>query len=347
MTRQSSTGAEAEILPRYLFLEPLLAGARVLEIGAVALTGGRGAKLLLDRGAAYVLALDADEQAVDKARANLGLRREGLHFRTGSEKDLPAESFDLVILADGAGLLAETTRLGALKRLLTRDGRLVVSLRDPAGIAFSGPPRERASAAAQAAALLSLLNGAFRTVEAATQTALLAYSVAPEAAAEPETALDESLSDAGTPAFHLFVCGLRPSGLSTTTLAALPSRLLRDLQNRPAKADAERAADLRGLGEELEVELDSQRFADLEERAQSALQTAERAERALADAYAERDELRSRLDASRRDTEAARAEIEQLQSALAQARRDVMATERERAELWAELKYFDEALTAE
>ncbi|HCF59483.1 MAG TPA: methyltransferase type 11, partial [Myxococcales bacterium] len=296
MTRQSSTGAEAEILPRYLFLEPLLAGARVLEVGAVALTCGRSAKLLLDRGAATVLALDSDEEAVDKARGDLGLRRDGLHFRTGNEKDLPAESFDLVILAHGAGLLAETTRLGALKRLLTRDGRLVVSLADPTGVAFSGSPGQRASGSTPApAALLSLLKGAFRSVEAATQTALLAYSVAPEAVAEPETALDESLADTGTPAFHLFVCGLRPSGLSTTTLAALPSRLLRDLQKGPARTEAERAACLRGLGEQLEVELDSQRFAELEERAQSALQTAERAELTLAGAYAERDELRSRI----------------------------------------------------
>ena len=47
MARVFTRGAESEVLPRYVFLEPLLAGARVLEVDAVALTSGKGKVVLL------------------------------------------------------------------------------------------------------------------------------------------------------------------------------------------------------------------------------------------------------------------------------------------------------------
>jgi hypothetical protein len=61
----------SELLPRYAFLEGLLAGARVLEVGAAAATGGRGASFLRSRGAPSVLSLDSDPAAVAAVQKEL------------------------------------------------------------------------------------------------------------------------------------------------------------------------------------------------------------------------------------------------------------------------------------
>src|SRR5262249_61476770 len=87
----------SELLPRYIFAEALFAGRSVLEIGAVASTGGRSAQFLTARGARSVLACDADLAAVDAAQQafagpNLGFRGEGLD-------DLGTGSFDLALIA--------------------------------------------------------------------------------------------------------------------------------------------------------------------------------------------------------------------------------------------------------
>ena len=58
-----------EILARYSFIEPLLTGRRVLELGAAAATGGASALLLAERGAAAVLSLIESGEALAMARA--------------------------------------------------------------------------------------------------------------------------------------------------------------------------------------------------------------------------------------------------------------------------------------
>ncbi|HLT31759.1 MAG TPA: hypothetical protein VK013_17110, partial [Myxococcaceae bacterium] len=58
----------SELLPRYIFAEGLLARRRVLEIGAVATTGGTSARFLLTRGARLVLAADEDAAAIAEAQ---------------------------------------------------------------------------------------------------------------------------------------------------------------------------------------------------------------------------------------------------------------------------------------
>ena len=67
----------SELLPRYIFAESLFARRRVLEVDAVASTGGESARFLLERGARAVVACDADVKAVaaaQKAHGGPGLR---------------------------------------------------------------------------------------------------------------------------------------------------------------------------------------------------------------------------------------------------------------------------------
>src|SRR5258708_4111589 len=87
-----------EILPRYVFLEPLLARARVLEVNAVALTAGAGAKLLKDRGAGSVVAVDANTLAIERAASDPELKVEGVEFLAGDYFSLGKRNFDLIIV---------------------------------------------------------------------------------------------------------------------------------------------------------------------------------------------------------------------------------------------------------
>ena len=57
----------SELLPRYIFAESLFARRRVLEVDAVASTGGESARFLVERGARAVVSCDADVTAVDAA----------------------------------------------------------------------------------------------------------------------------------------------------------------------------------------------------------------------------------------------------------------------------------------
>src|SRR5215212_529234 len=87
-----------DLLARYSFLEPLLAGKRVLELGGARATDGGSALFLAERGAAAVLSLEA--AAEDVAVAREAGHHPFVQFRAGEERDLPAGAFDLVLVAD-------------------------------------------------------------------------------------------------------------------------------------------------------------------------------------------------------------------------------------------------------
>src|SRR5512140_2297289 len=57
-----------ELLARYSFVEPLLEGRRVLEIGAARATDGGSALFLAERGAAAVLSVEPAEADLVEAR---------------------------------------------------------------------------------------------------------------------------------------------------------------------------------------------------------------------------------------------------------------------------------------
>src|SRR6266545_3682891 len=100
-----------DLLARYSFLEPLLAGKRVLEMGAARATDGGTALFLAERGAAAVLSLEPNE-------GDLAASREAGHhpfvqFRAGAPEELRGGTFDLVLVADGAAMVGWVLALAA------------------------------------------------------------------------------------------------------------------------------------------------------------------------------------------------------------------------------------------
>src|SRR3712207_8679535 len=105
----------SELLPRYIFVESLIARRRVLEVDSVATTGGESARFLLERGARTVVACDADLAAVAAApKAHGGA---SLRYRANTYDHLAPGSLDPALVADLAPyvrapvLLAEPARL--------------------------------------------------------------------------------------------------------------------------------------------------------------------------------------------------------------------------------------------
>ena len=123
-------GGSGEILARYSFLEPLLVGRRVLEVGAAAATGGLTALALAERGASAVVSVDEAEDAV--LRAAEASRHPFVQFRPAAAlSELPPGTFDLVVAHDGAALAASPDRVAELARLLSPRGHLATALPAP------------------------------------------------------------------------------------------------------------------------------------------------------------------------------------------------------------------------
>jgi len=122
-----------DILPRYSFLDPLLAGKRVLEVGC---GDGCGARFLAERGVGQVGGVEREGPSLDEALTDAG--RDGLSFKAfdGRRLDFPSANFDVVIAFDLAermdpGLLSE------IERVLKPNAYLVTSLRNPEHLSLS------------------------------------------------------------------------------------------------------------------------------------------------------------------------------------------------------------------
>ncbi|MCI0570116.1 MAG: hypothetical protein L0Y66_05135 [Myxococcaceae bacterium] len=293
MTRSPTAAWTAEVLPRYVYLESLIAGRNVLELGAAAETAGRSARFLRDKEAARVVSLDSDAARVARLQAGAGA---GLEFRSSDLRTLEPGSFDLIIHHQGTALVEDPTTLSALKGLLTREGHLVLVVREARGLALADLRAEATPSAEQAEELLRALQNVFRSVEVATQSVFFGYTLSSAPEGAPETALDESLTDEATPAYRMFLCGLHPSGLNTVSLVPLASASFREL----VEARPERLApntDPLGLDAELDADERAARMRELEARTQAAVDEAERTARAAAHALAERDHALTRFRA--------------------------------------------------
>src|SRR5690242_20591683 len=106
----------ADLLSRYSFIEPLLAGRRVLELGAARRTDGASALALAERGAADVVSVEEEADGIE--RAMLAVKHPSVQFRGDGVAQLPKGAFDLVLVADGAPLAASPERLAHLAALL-------------------------------------------------------------------------------------------------------------------------------------------------------------------------------------------------------------------------------------
>ncbi len=265
----------SELLPRYAYLEPLIDGARILEVGAVASTGGRSAAFLRERGARLVLAVDSEPELVERAQRAWASDPE-LRFRAADLEALEPGSFDLVLVADGGPVLEAPDALDRLRAVAGERGRVVFALRNPAGVSLAQMAGEQeAVAPVTYGRMLALLRERWASVEVLTQSALFAYQLAPVAADdELELSVDGSLAEADEAAWLVAVCGPESGGLAgEQSIVALPGAPLAVAAGRRAElaerlALAERSAkgaraDIeRVRAERAELELQNVKLAD-------------------------------------------------------------------------------------
>jgi len=254
-------GGAGDALPRLSFLEPILGGRRVLEIGSAGPTGGASAAFLAERGAAAVLSLD-EAGAVERAAARV--EHPFVQFRTASPEELPRGAFDLVVVHDGAALSREPGRLAGLKPLLSSQGVLVTAIPAAGGptlASLAGEPPADPDRAPAYEPFAAALAEVFPVVEVATQSASVAYVIAAFAGdAEPDVTVDGSLAGTSGAAHYVFLCGSEPTGLAGLTVVALPPAELVEASRALAEAaraheacpDPERvAAEREGLRREI------------------------------------------------------------------------------------------------
>src|SRR3954469_12872360 len=89
-------------LPLYAYLEPLIAGRRVLELGSGT---GEGAAYLAAHGAAEVTAIDTDGAAVERARARHAAANVTFRGAAGLLDVVPTAPFDVVIVPEAEALV--------------------------------------------------------------------------------------------------------------------------------------------------------------------------------------------------------------------------------------------------
>jgi golgin subfamily B member 1 len=167
----------SELLPRYIFAESLFVRRRVLEVGAVAATGGASAEFLVARGARVVVACDDDLAAVEAAQARAGSAH--LRFRPAIFDDLPPGGFDLVLVADLAPYVLAPELLRQLADQVSSTGVLVGGIRNPAGLSLAQlMEAEGEGAPPTYGQVLDALGAHFPHVETATQSPLLGYQLA-------------------------------------------------------------------------------------------------------------------------------------------------------------------------
>jgi len=279
MTTPVFTAQLGGLLPRHLFLEPLLAGARVLELGALPIAGGASATALHDRGAASVVTLDPDAEAVENARRAFG--GPGLRFSSDPLASLDAACFDLVV-AHGASWL---DAIDELCRVLAPGGRLALAM-------------DGAGAYRDAAQVLS---SRFPSVEVATIRPVAGWAVAPAQVPGAKLAVDELGREPAEAGQYVFVAGPSPAGITTQRLAILP---------KDATPGLERI--VLGLGDERLEDVDSLRTRCDEMRAsESALRLEAEALRVSESLLREeRDELRAEIATLRAEAEALRERLE-------------------------------------
>src|SRR5450755_641432 len=105
-------------LPLYTYLEPLLAGRRVLELG----TGsGAGAAHLAAHGA-DVVAVDTDEAALERARARHAGPRVAFRAVKSLLDVVAGAPFDVVVVPECEALVRRPEAIPSLARMLAPGG---------------------------------------------------------------------------------------------------------------------------------------------------------------------------------------------------------------------------------
>ncbi len=315
----------SELLPRYIFAEPLFAGRRVLEIGAVASTGGRSAQFLTARGACSVLACDADLVAVDAAqRAFAG---PNLGYRAEVFDDLKTGSFELALIADLSQCVRRPELLREVRRLLADHGFLLGGLRNPAGLSLSQLVQPEASEdGVTYEQLIDVLAPCFSRLQIATQSPVLGYQLAFEQV--EGLRVDGTLASTAEPAYFVVVAGQQACRLFEPTWVQLPPEPLAYTGIGMAEL-AGAVAQLGVLSRELEDERTrSRRLEGDVSTAAHALASIEVDAQLAADRAAEQEQRVAEQSGHARALEG---QLDEMKGAIAQMR-DELAAERSRSE---------------
>lgn len=348
----------SELLPRYVFAEALFSGRRVLEVGAVASTGGRTAQFLALRGARSVLSCDSDLGAVDAAQKSLG--GPNLHFRANVFEDLETGSFDLALIADWADCLREPHLVRELRRLLAQTGFALGGLRNPAGLALSQLVEpEPSDGPATYGQLLDALEPHFRHVDVATQSPVLGYQVAFERGEGLQ--VDGSLASAGEAAYFIVIAGSEPCRTFDPTWVQLPPEPLAYMGSRVDEY-SRRSHELAERSNRLKLALETAR-SDLSLREGELARTRAEHDRAREEsarlwaelqslkndgpAVAARDELAARVRRLELALEAAREQAAESDARVVRHREQLEAAHKARLEVDAQLLAAQEAARLE
>ena len=211
-----------DVVPRYGFLQPLLDGSRVLEIGAAGRTGGASALYLAELGAGAVLSVDGPEEV---ERASASADHPFVRFEALALDELSPGAFDLVIVTDAASLGMDPAVVSSLAAALAPGGRLVVAFRAPGTglVALASGETGAAGEAPRWEDVIGPLAAGFASVEVVTQTPMVGWVLAAgEIDEDSDVTADGTLAGTTPPAYYLAVCGREASGLGGLALVAAP-----------------------------------------------------------------------------------------------------------------------------
>ena len=332
----------SELLPRYIFAESLFARRRVLEVDAVATTGGESARFLLERGARTVVACDADLAAVAAAQKAHG--GASLRYRANIYDDLEPGGFDLVLVADLAPYVRAPTLLAELARLVSRQGYLIGGLRNTAGLALWQLMDTEEGVPPTYGQLLDALSPHFPNVEVATQSPVLGYQLAFEKGDGLQ--VDGSLIRGSEAAYYVVVAGAEPARIVDPTWVQLPPEPLAftrgklDEVAQRAKGWEERTGRLKESLNRLRAELTDRENEVVQlkpaleiARDDVARLTAQLEQaRGTPETTRERDELSSRLRRTELELQVALERVADADRRLGQQRLELEAAERSRKE---------------
>ncbi len=355
MSERSAIDVWNRRLPLYAYLNPILAGRRILEVGCGL---GVSADFLIGQGAGSVVGVDSDGIVVERARsryhrANLAFRVAGDAAELASDRGDGEGVFDVVVVPEGTDTVRREGGLTALKKLLSASGRLI--------IVVESADRRGSVDGVGYYELSDAMAPVFPAVRMLGQTPFLGFGIAEFDGASEGLRIESSLVQGGAdgaseePTHYIAIGGpddvpVLGYALVQIPFAPLEAQALRGAAAReepagpppiePAKLEEAEAAAARAR--EL-AEASGKREAEAREAAEAASKRTEIAERAVTEsgareqaardereaAFAARDALqveRQRLEAERdgalgeRDTVRAEADAQRARAATAQER---------------------------
>ncbi len=278
-------------LPHYLYLVDLLPGKRVLEVGCGT---GFGAQFLANHGAGRVVGIDRSLRQVSEARARF--RQSNLEFRceeTGAV-ELEDGSFDCIFVPDGVEVLRRRTVLAELRRLLVRQGHLVLC-----GVSAD---RRGAPGGASFYEFRDRLERLFSPVRMIAQSPFVGFTLVEysDDAGSPGIELDTSLLEVAggeaEPSEYVAVCGGASMGLRGFTIVQLPDREgLQPVTAAVSGSEPAAAAPAAARGEPADRASDPVVARELRNRLDSSIEERARAQELIEDLRSQLEELRGQL----------------------------------------------------